>query len=47
MHTIGYDYAADLWAYGVLVYELYEGFTIFDTRDSDETNLFKTISEFK
>jgi serine/threonine protein kinase len=46
--NLGYDYAADLWAYGVLVFELYEGYTLFDTRDAhDETNLFKTISEFK
>ena len=43
----GYDFAADLWAYGILVYELFEGDTIFDTKEENETNLFKAISEFR
>jgi serine/threonine protein kinase len=45
--NLGYDFSADLWAYGVLVYEIYEGYTVFDAEATHEVKLFKTISEFK
>lgn len=41
----GYDFAADLWAYGMLVYELFEGAPVFASI-TDETKLFKSISSF-
>jgi hypothetical protein len=41
----GYDFAADLWAYGMLVYELFEGAPLFASI-TDETKLFKSISSF-
>jgi serine/threonine protein kinase len=43
----GYDYAADLWALGVLIYEIYEGSTPFGTSEMEETAIFKTIAGFK
>lgn len=43
----GYDYAADLWAYGVLCYEMCEEITPFGNADTDETTIFKKISSFK
>ena len=42
----GYDFAADIWAYGMLVYELFEGTTLFGAM-TDETRLFQSISTFK
>jgi protein kinase A len=42
----GYDYSVDLWAFGVLMYELYEGTTPFGTSESDETSVFKAISSY-
>ena len=43
----GYDYAADLWALGVLIFELYEECSPFGSADTDETTIFKRISAFK
>ena len=43
----GYDYAVDLWAFGVLVYELYEGNSPFGTSETDETTIFRAISSFR
>lgn len=43
----GYDYAVDLWAFGVLVYELYEGCSPFGTSETDETTVFRAISSFR
>jgi serine/threonine protein kinase len=41
----GYDHAADLWAFGMLVYEMYEGVTMFGAV-SEETRLYELISTF-
>jgi cGMP-dependent protein kinase len=43
----GYDYAADLWALGVLAFEIYEESTPFGNSDTDETTIFKKISAYK
>ena len=43
----GYAYAADLWALGVLIYEIYEGGTPFGTSEMEETAIFKIIAGFK
>jgi serine/threonine protein phosphatase PrpC/serine/threonine protein kinase len=43
----GYDYAVDLWAYGVLLYEMYEGSTPFGNSDTDETSIFRAITSFR
>lgn len=40
----GYDYSVDLWALGVLAYEVYEGQTPFGTVDTEETQLFRLIT---
>ena len=39
----GYDYSVDLWAFGVLFYEIYEGIVPFGNIDADETVIFKSI----
>jgi cGMP-dependent protein kinase len=43
----GYDYAADLWALGILAFEIYEESTPFGNSDTDETTIFKKISAYK
>ena len=43
----GYDFAADLWAFGVIAFELYEGSTPFGSGEKDEITLYKEISNFK
>lgn len=43
----GYDYAADLWALGVLAFEIYEGFTPFGTAEMEETVVFNAIVAYK
>jgi serine/threonine protein kinase len=43
----GYDYSVDLWAFGIVVYELFEGQTPFGTSDTDETTIFKAISGYR
>jgi serine/threonine protein kinase len=42
----GYDNAADLWAFGVLCYEMSEEATPFGHSDTAETEIFKKISSF-
>ena len=42
----GCDYAADLWAFGVLCYELHEEVTPFGGSDTDETTIFKKIASY-
>lgn len=43
----GYDYAVDLWAYGVLLFEMYEGTTPFGNSDTDETSIFRAITAYR
>lgn len=43
----GYDYAADLWALGILAFEVFEEVTPFGNSDTDETAIFKAISAYK
>lgn len=45
IHThVGYDYSADLWAFGVLCYEMCEENTPFGDSSTDETAIFKKVS---
>jgi len=43
----GYDYSVDIWAFGVIMYELFEGKPPFGREDSDKTTLFNTITAFR
>lgn len=43
----GYDYGADLWALGTVIYELYEGNAVMGTHETEETQLFKKINAFE
>ncbi len=43
----GYDYSADLWAYGVIVYEIFECNNPFGNVDTDETTVFKAITNYR
>eukprot|EP01041_Mallomonas_annulata_P004192 gene4192-8334_t len=43
----GYDYAVDLWAFGVLLFDLYEDAPPFGDEDTDKTSLFSGISSYK
>lgn len=42
----GYDFGADIWAFGVLLHEIFEGSTVFGTSETEETQLFKAITSF-
>eukprot|EP01034_Spumella_vulgaris_P021903 gene21902-27980_t len=43
----GYDYGADLWSFGVLFYELYEGVNPFGAAETEETAVFKAVTGYK
>lgn len=40
----GYDYSVDLWAMGILLYELYEDCSPFGNSDTEETAIFSKSS---
>jgi len=42
----GYDHGADLWALGLLYYEMFEGQNPIGTHDSEETAIFKKLATF-
>lgn len=42
--STGYDYSVDLWAYGTILFEMFEGFNPFGNVDTDETQVFKAIT---
>jgi serine/threonine protein phosphatase PrpC/CRP-like cAMP-binding protein len=42
----GYDYSVDLWAFGILAYEIFESNTPFGTTETEETQLFRLISSY-
>jgi serine/threonine protein kinase len=43
----GYDYSIDLWAFGCLIYELFENTTPFGTSETDETTIFRALSGYR
>lgn len=43
----GYNHGLDLWAFGILVHEIYEGSTPFGTVDTEETQIFRAITSYK
>jgi serine/threonine protein kinase len=47
INFLGYDYAADLWAFGILMFELYEEQGPFGSEDQEETQLFTAITTLK
>jgi len=42
----GYDFGADIWAFGVLFFELFEGSNPFGTSDTEETAVFRAITGY-
>eukprot|EP00607_Mallomonas_marina_P002135 CAMPEP_0182434428 /NCGR_PEP_ID=MMETSP1167-20130531/69745_1 /TAXON_ID=2988 /ORGANISM="Mallomonas Sp, Strain CCMP3275" /LENGTH=1035 /DNA_ID=CAMNT_0024624297 /DNA_START=148 /DNA_END=3255 /DNA_ORIENTATION=+ len=44
---VGYDYGYDLWAFGIVLFELYEERTPFGFDDTEKTELFSAISAFQ
>ena len=42
----GYDHGADLWALGVLFFEIFEGCNPIGSHDTDETTIFKKLASF-
>jgi serine/threonine protein kinase len=47
MHHPGYDYSVDLWAFGILVFEMYEDHGPFGPDDVEETQLFTAVTSHK
>jgi protein kinase A len=43
----GYDYSVDLWAFGIILFELYESCSPFGPDDVDETILFAAVTSHK
>ena len=43
----GYDYSVDLWAYGILLFEMYEDQGPFGPDDVEETQLFTAITSHR
>lgn len=43
----GYDYSVDLWSFGILLYEMFEGSSPFGTSETDETSIFKAITAYR
>lgn len=43
----GYNYSIDLWAYGVLLFELFEGKLPFGQENIDEVSLYKIITTYQ
>ena len=44
IRSSGYDFGVDIWAYGCLLYEMFDGENPFGNEESDETRLFQTIT---
>ena len=43
----GYDYGVDFWAYGCLMYEIFDGESPFSAHQMEETTLFKAITHHR
>ena len=43
----GYDYSVDFWAFGIMLYEFFEGSSPFGNSETDETAIFKLLTSFK
>lgn len=42
----GYDFSTDLWSFGALMFEIFEGFNPFGTVETDEAQIFQKINNF-
>lgn len=42
----GYDYSADIWSWGILLYEMYENRTPFGSEETEEKVIYQNLTAY-